>query len=1753
MSKSYRIRTKLGTDQNIRVNIEQDFDFLEILSLKLRQEDVYAQFCADYGVVVGRVVANSGFGIPNARVSVFVPVEDMDLENPVISALYPYKGPSEKNEDGYRYNLLPYEKQYGGHTPTGTFPSREDVLTRNEVLEIYEKYYKFTVKTNDSGDFMITGVPLGNQKLVLDMDLSDMGCFSLRPQDLIRMNMGVQSQFDGQNFKASSNLDELPQIINQVKDIDVTSFWGQEDLCNIGITRVDFDLRELGIEIQPTAVFMGSVFTDADTKPVKTNCKPRTEQGDMCGLATGPGEILAVRQTIDIDDNGDPILEQFNLENAGKVIDENGTFVTDVPMNLDYVVTNEFGEVVISNDPTIGVPTKGKYRFKIKYQSEENGPPYDGVQFFPIRGEIQRANFVVPQIREYGWDGVIQNSGVDPSTKGATTITNVNFFNQTQIIETQTITVAAGKSVYVKPNSDAELVEALVNNVVQTQHWIDFPNGGTLTIRVSKKSVQVNNVNLGNNVTIEVETFDYDFVQFQKSYAFSLDWGDYADKGAAISCDDSFYEMNYNKVYTPSQMVDEYRNGYGRARFLGIKEILDRGCENDTNKFPANDGVRNFDLLFFIVNIVMTLFMPILFVITVVGHVVCTLYKYLRWLLDLILKVILTVIIVLCYVVKALTFGLFRRPCPDYQSVKLPKNCPIPAIPLPNISYPECQACSCESKQAGEPEGDDLPEIVENTSILVDTTDYTFFNELVGVRNEEIEQWQKFQYGFQMTMSGNDVYGSGSDFARTPFLKGKDNPMTNRETWSYDLPLSERFNLFNAKANYHHLPNGATNRIKVKVNPSINNTFHTDNVMMLVVDSGVASSFQAGEIVTFQDINKSLDPNVNSTTGSTIFTTGQGGGQKNITVTYMDTNTNTQTTSYIITGDTSFTTYDFPSDVEYYQVITGNTLSEFENLCSINGRGTDKYGDSVNKTLGRFHIFGWQHVKKTAYLTNPNPEEYPWRFNNTPYRKPDTGGNDWFEKNVPNIKLNGDWENLGVIFLVRGVDVHTPRQVIEYDLSYLYGYGAFNGSVKVTGNYLLNIPIQPYGAASDWRLPIHLNYGNNNNTSLNQRIFYNSYSFTPSNADYQSYKTKNHQYYSAYGANNRYDIGNVVGGSNVPLNSPNVIDVVNQAAAITTGGLGTWREMVEDNQGVGELESLYNYDKGQVLEGVGVMISKNKENYYYYSKTYQMANSSHEINMINNQKIVMRTDRLPTSDITQNRMVLHQNKAFAIYTLNDDGTTSESFNVGLDVIGDGADDFNEDAGAIATQINQTFSCEGMVPLECYSGNGETIGVLPKDDRCYYLSDKKEIEKLQGGCYYLLLKNFAIREDFQSIAEWRSRFRMMFGLCNNVLSLTFVNNWINGSLYMFAFQKNNIYSNNINDTKFLTNPDYVYCEDTIVYQTQTNSFFYRASPYNSSNPVGFRFIGRDNTPLVNIIGRPNGANKKFLGNPTTIMDMGPRDLFTKEICYNPDFQGYIIDKVSSTSYKDTSDLIQLFAISRLTASGFWEQIIGFGDGSIQKLFSRDNQRLDADISQLISINSEFGVVPYLGTNYSDSQIRYIGEQRVLPNGRTVYDPVLGVFFSADTVSRDMISPGRFTFQDTVTQYLSDNYGHTDQEVPYHKWEIISSGSTIFGLQVNDWYSKKSQDGIGSFNYQSVDRMNATDTFNTNVSMPSSERPGYIYNSNIVGNQIEVTPNKPNPMKNRFNAGSPYFFYFGLKKGASSMNRYIDKFIFNQETL
>lgn len=194
MSDTIRIKaTPNGGDNYLKLKLEQEFDFIEILSLKISQEDTYRKFCSDYGVVVGRVSLNNGFGVPNAMVSVFIPLDDVDKYNLEIKGLYPYEVITDKNDDGVRYNLLPKEGNISNEcmTPIGTFPTKREVLDNPLLSEVYEKYYKFTTSTNHAGDFMLFGVPLGTYTVHVDADISDIGLVSQRPYDLISQGTPV--------------------------------------------------------------------------------------------------------------------------------------------------------------------------------------------------------------------------------------------------------------------------------------------------------------------------------------------------------------------------------------------------------------------------------------------------------------------------------------------------------------------------------------------------------------------------------------------------------------------------------------------------------------------------------------------------------------------------------------------------------------------------------------------------------------------------------------------------------------------------------------------------------------------------------------------------------------------------------------------------------------------------------------------------------------------------------------------------------------------------------------------------------------------------------------------------------------------------------------------------------------------------------------------------------------------------------------------------------------------------------------------------------------------------------------------------------------------------------------------------------------------------------------------------------------------------------------------------------------------------
>lgn len=356
MNNSIRIHTDVGNENKfLNFELNQDFDFIEILSLKLRQEDLYKLFCSDYGVVVGRVVVNDGFGVPNAKISIFIPINDDDKDNPLISGLYPYNNISDKNSKGSRYNLLPKDSQFDCHTPVGNLPSKREILDNDVMLEIYEKYYKFTTRTNDAGDFMLFGVPTGNWKLNVDVDLSDIGILSQKPYDFIRQGVNEKRFEDVSKFKSSNNLNDLSQISHTETSVNVQPFWGDNDNCDVGLNRIDVELSH---RIEPQAFFIGSIFGDNEKNSVNKNCGIRRGLGNLCETISNEGTVEMIRQTIDGE------IEEFSV-NGGRVIDENGSWAYQVPMNLDYVITNEYGDLIPTEDTKKGIPTRARVRFKI--------------------------------------------------------------------------------------------------------------------------------------------------------------------------------------------------------------------------------------------------------------------------------------------------------------------------------------------------------------------------------------------------------------------------------------------------------------------------------------------------------------------------------------------------------------------------------------------------------------------------------------------------------------------------------------------------------------------------------------------------------------------------------------------------------------------------------------------------------------------------------------------------------------------------------------------------------------------------------------------------------------------------------------------------------------------------------------------------------------------------------------------------------------------------------------------------------------------------------------------------------------------------------------------------------------------------------------------------------------------------------------------------------------------------------------------
>lgn len=352
MENSYRIHTQVAQDTVLNVNMTQDMDFLEILSLKLSQSDAYKLFSSNYGVIVGRVLANDAFGIPNAKISMFIERDSndsVDIEN-----IYPYTEVSSNDSEGRRYNLLPDYSDDDCYRVVGTFPQKRLVLDDDTYLEIYDKYWKYSTVTNNAGDYMLFGVPSGNQQIHIDIDLSDIGILSQKPRDFEYKGYNL-TLFDNANqFKESTNLDGLAQIFSQNQSVFVYPFWGDADNGIAAITRSDVQIQ---YKFEPTCVFMGCIVSDNEGHAIGHRCSPSEDSGLNTQLVAGNGTIEMIRKTTD------GLVEEFQIQ-GNQLIDEDGVWCYQIPMNLDYIGTDEYGNIAPTDNPNKGIPTRAQVRFR---------------------------------------------------------------------------------------------------------------------------------------------------------------------------------------------------------------------------------------------------------------------------------------------------------------------------------------------------------------------------------------------------------------------------------------------------------------------------------------------------------------------------------------------------------------------------------------------------------------------------------------------------------------------------------------------------------------------------------------------------------------------------------------------------------------------------------------------------------------------------------------------------------------------------------------------------------------------------------------------------------------------------------------------------------------------------------------------------------------------------------------------------------------------------------------------------------------------------------------------------------------------------------------------------------------------------------------------------------------------------------------------------------------------------------------------
>jgi hypothetical protein len=224
-------------DYFLNIKLNRSIDVLDTLNIYNVPYNEGTKFTNDTGVLYGKIEAiqviidDSGnklrIPIKNASVGIFNPSDEI----PSIGSV---------DQDGNRIRMNLFEnlnsnnilKSYGSFQSflTDTKYSPKDV--ENDTIP---PKYKYTSLTNENGEFVLHGIPVGQQTLMVEIDLLKQG---LEPEE-VALNFFPYSVLD------DPNVSNIPHLYFNQFPINIVPSWGE---IQTGYTQVDLaivlDLRK---------------------------------------------------------------------------------------------------------------------------------------------------------------------------------------------------------------------------------------------------------------------------------------------------------------------------------------------------------------------------------------------------------------------------------------------------------------------------------------------------------------------------------------------------------------------------------------------------------------------------------------------------------------------------------------------------------------------------------------------------------------------------------------------------------------------------------------------------------------------------------------------------------------------------------------------------------------------------------------------------------------------------------------------------------------------------------------------------------------------------------------------------------------------------------------------------------------------------------------------------------------------------------------------------------------------------------------------------------------------------------------------------------------------------------------------------------------------------------------------------------------------------------------------------------------------